>query len=372
MKKQLIFIVFVFSFLPKGLFAQCTEDCVWPGDANANGIANHLDFLAIGYSFGETGPTRANQSVAWEPLEADNWAETLPFTGANFKHSDTNGNGEISWLDVEAITNNFHMTNPNFLGLWGNNLVGDDLQAVASEDIVTPGTTFEIDLQLGDENNQIENIYGIGFTLSLNSEYIESVEINIDDSWLLASSPGLTGGSFLKYPPNENELFIAISRFDGQPISGFGSIGKLEIVIVDVIDALIIDPTDSVTLELQLKDVLAINDLEEDMLITINQDSVIIKHPSQITSSTEKPISPAFNVFPNPVKKNLTIQFERFSPHFLKLTNAQGQVVIQEKLSLNVMQNSIIKLPLDHLLAGVYYLECVSNEQTLVRKVVVH
>ncbi|MGK0364459.1 MAG: hypothetical protein ACI85O_001516, partial [Saprospiraceae bacterium] len=78
MKKQLIFIVFVFSFLPKGLFAQCTEDCVWPGDANANGIANHLDFLAIGYSFGETGPTRANQSVAWEPLEADNWAETLP------------------------------------------------------------------------------------------------------------------------------------------------------------------------------------------------------------------------------------------------------------------------------------------------------
>ncbi|MBK9452263.1 MAG: PKD domain-containing protein [Bacteroidetes bacterium] len=38
-------------------------DCVWPGDANHDGIADNQDLLAIGYGFGFNGPTSRSKSI---------------------------------------------------------------------------------------------------------------------------------------------------------------------------------------------------------------------------------------------------------------------------------------------------------------------
>ncbi|MGZ5282485.1 MAG: hypothetical protein ACXWEY_09440 [Bacteroidia bacterium] len=44
------------------------NDCVWPGDANRDGIVNHLDVLEIGVGFGANGLARTDTSTNWKVI----------------------------------------------------------------------------------------------------------------------------------------------------------------------------------------------------------------------------------------------------------------------------------------------------------------
>ena len=100
-------------------FGQCTEDCVWPGDLNANGIVNALDALAFGFALDSMGPARSNMSTDWQALEADDWIQNLPELGTNFKHIDANGNGIVEENDQFIISVNYDLTNDNFVKFLG-------------------------------------------------------------------------------------------------------------------------------------------------------------------------------------------------------------------------------------------------------------
>ena len=98
MIKKVILFISIIALAHFKLNAQCTENCVWPGDANVNGIANHLDLLTLGLTWDATGPARDNPSVDWVAQDATDWADNLPVSGANFKHSDSNGDGQVPQL----------------------------------------------------------------------------------------------------------------------------------------------------------------------------------------------------------------------------------------------------------------------------------
>ncbi|MEO0474331.1 MAG: hypothetical protein AAF206_32280, partial [Bacteroidota bacterium] len=45
------------------IYVEVGDACVWPGDADNDGIANNFDLLALGLSYGFTGPVRDNASL---------------------------------------------------------------------------------------------------------------------------------------------------------------------------------------------------------------------------------------------------------------------------------------------------------------------
>ena len=54
-------------------------DCVWPGDFNHNGIADHFDILYWGVMKDNLGEKR-NGRINWDGHSADPWSFTFPMT----------------------------------------------------------------------------------------------------------------------------------------------------------------------------------------------------------------------------------------------------------------------------------------------------
>ncbi|MFK8007169.1 MAG: T9SS type A sorting domain-containing protein [Saprospiraceae bacterium] len=367
--KQLILFLLATLFSFQLLQAQCMDDCVWPGDMNANGIANNLDFLSLGFSYQSTGPARVNQSTIWEALEADNWVGTLPILGANYKHSDADGNGVVDEMDRFPISINYNQTNNNFTDLLGNNLVGDDLFAVLVDSITSPGGSLFFDVHLGDVDNPINDMYGIGFQIKMDTQYVENVLVDYTDSWLGLPDDIL---AYDKFSDEIDHEAIAITRFDGNSVSGFGKIARVEIVITDVILGLQTDTTACLPFQIEFQNVYGINNNEEDQMITSKGDSMTLKHPSQLTTNTQEVLSkenPQFHIFPNPTSSEINVKTKNGDFSKLVLYNRLGMILFQKQF-LTPQKSASLNLSAFNFPKGIYFLEIRNKEFTIVEKVI--
>ena len=365
--KQLTLIFLALLCQIQLLQAQCTEDCVWPGDLNANGIANHIDILALGLAYGETGPARTDMSTMWDGLNADDWANSLPILGANFKHCDADGDGEITELDRLPISINFNLTNDNFSGLLGNNLVGDDLFIVPQNTVASPGGSLIFDIHLGTADAPIENLHGIGFQVDIETEYIADVLFDFSDSWIGVDEEILGYG---KYSDDNEFVGTAITRIDGMEASGFGKIMQLEIVITDVILGLEADSTACLPFPIHFRNVLAIDQEEGDLMVTTNGDSLTLKHPSQLTNTKQIEAKTLdFKAFPNPAHDILQIATFGKIVESITLFNQLGQPVFQKKLSHFDKNNGQFNIPVAALPRGIYFLEIQNKDGKGHRKI---
>ncbi|MEM1217095.1 MAG: T9SS type A sorting domain-containing protein, partial [Bacteroidota bacterium] len=290
------------------VFAQCTEDCVWPGDLDANGVATTIDFLTLGYAFGATGSARTDATGDWTAQTAADWVGTFPLTGVNYKHADANGDGEVTVEDRIPIVFNYFQTNDNFTGFKGNNFVGDDLFLVPLDSVATPGGTLRFAVHLGRETAPIADVYGIGFRVEMEDEMVELVSVNAVDNWLGVADEVLW---FDKYSDDQSHLGFALTRLDGQQQSGFGQIAEISIVVTDVILGLEQDSTACIPFPLRFSYVLGTNFAGEDLLITSRSDSLELKHPSQLTTVTETDVTRAsIQLQPNPASGQVQFRFQ--------------------------------------------------------------
>lgn len=85
------------------------NDCVYPGDANYDGICNHYDVLAVAQAFDMQGNARDIQSIQWDSWFSSDW-NLFANNGTNFKHADTDGNGVVDRNDLQAIALNYGLT----------------------------------------------------------------------------------------------------------------------------------------------------------------------------------------------------------------------------------------------------------------------
>ena len=366
--KQLIVLFFTILGALPILHAQCTEDCVWPGDLNANGIANNLDILALGFAINETGPPRSPANNDWEAMEVDNWTGNLPFLGANFKHCDANGDGLISTDDQFPISINYNKTNPNFTGLLGNNLVGDDLFLVPQNNTTSPGGSYFIDVHLGRSGQTIDGIYGIGFQVLFDTQYVAEVKFDFSESWLGMDEEIFAYG---KYSDQSEHAGTAITRLDGTPVSGFGKIAQMEIVITDVVLGLVNDTTACLPFSLQFENVLGINEFEEDLMIRAKGDSLKLKHPSQIvsTQNIENQAS-NFSIYPNPVQDILHLKTDQQKIQQLVLYNQLGQNVYQKHISQKETKQQHFQITTTQLPRGIYFLSIETEASKHLEKLV--
>ena len=145
----------------------CSLGCVWPGDANNDGVANNFDILAIGLGFGNSGTMRFNATNDWYPQPSADWAQdistfttndeglTFDSITVNSKYADCNGNGVVEGTDVEVINQNYGLTHAK----------NSEKQAAADAPAITfalpeqiPANTWiTVDVLLGSEEQPAED-----------------------------------------------------------------------------------------------------------------------------------------------------------------------------------------------------------------------
>ena len=212
------------------------DEEVWPGDANSDNLAHHVDLLSVGLAFGSDGPARNDQVNEWDGLNAPNW-DAFFANGVNYKHADCDGNGVVDEADLEAIAQNYGLThgpNQDPFQNPGTNLDPPIMVEFPDPNNVPANTPFEVPVVLGTEEMPVNDIYGLAFTVNFDPELIDpnSIEVVYPTSWF--GEPGINVIRIHRIFPNEGKIEIALSRNDQNNVSGYGAIVHIVGIIDDI------------------------------------------------------------------------------------------------------------------------------------------
>ena len=192
----------------------CDEDCVWSGDLNADGIANHEDIIALGFGFESSGSLRSGP-YNWAPQSGDSWGDTQVF-GPDLKHLDANGDGTSSLDDREYIIRHYNFTQPGYEAVV-EYPEGDELEFVraGSDPALTelmPGESMFARARLA---IPITDLRAIAFTLEYDPAFFSAfnpIGGNGDFSILDNSIPGLVDIGAYEIDP-DNSIGGIIQQF---------------------------------------------------------------------------------------------------------------------------------------------------------------
>jgi hypothetical protein len=333
--------------------AGCAASCVWPGDADGNGIADNNDLLPIGLAYGTTGNIRLQQDIDWYPHVSQDWADTLS-SGVNFKHSDCNGNGVINSNDTLAIIQNFgqiHLKN-NTRKQWRANETA--LYVDLTPDTTYAGDTMFANLTLGDVNIPATNVYGLAFTLNYNPIVVDSLQtkITFGNSWLGTATDKI---SIAKDLSQSGQLKCALTRIDHTTRSGFGQIGQVSFIITtDNINGK--DLIDYFAMEVWISDLVMIDSAGTIIPANEGADSTQVEFEP---SSVRKTLSiGTLTIQPNPANNEvyLSVSYNLIGAE-IKLFDIEGRMIHTK-----IIRDTTEKLNTSAFANGIYLVQ-VKNEQ---------
>ncbi|MCB0805958.1 MAG: hypothetical protein KDC05_09190, partial [Bacteroidales bacterium] len=203
-------------------------DYVWPGDVNYDGEVNMDDLMLLGVTAGTSGPQRVDTSIGWYPHYVTDWADTV-VTGVNFKHADTDGNGLVEINDTLAISLNYgKLQSGSFKSL--SSFSGPSLFVIPDEVEYDGDDQLTIPVYLGTENEPVQNIYGLRFSIHFDPEIFNTSTSGLDFSgnWI-GSSEDVWNLS--KTFDSQGRIDFGITRVDHNQTSGFGFLGSLHLRI---------------------------------------------------------------------------------------------------------------------------------------------
>lgn len=332
------------------------SECVWPGDANHDGIANNFDLFALGIAFGDTGSARTNTTIDWEPQVVNDWKDSLA-NGTNFKHIDCNGNAVINALDADIILNNYNKSHQKTSETFAFNSANPDLFFELNTDTAFIGDTVIATIMLGTTVQPASNIYGVAFSIAYNPLQVDSsISVSFTSSWLGTSGTDMINLS--KKINDEGKLDIALCRSNNIPRTGDGILLKTTFVMVDNISGGVFT--------LDFKDVKLIDTAEA--LITVNpkSDSLVvinsIKHIDKLASS--------IHLYPNPASNRFIINSTVEKIRGIKIFNILGEKVYENNISnLASSESKKIEIDLTAIPAG-NYLICIETSAGTVNKII--
>jgi hypothetical protein len=346
------------------------EECVWPGDADNNQAVNHHDLLYIGLAYGASGPIRANASLNWTGQDAGGWTANSAVRQINFKNIDTNGDGQINAADTLALVQNWGKVintaqdNPFDAPLKSSN-PGQSPSIILQTDTLYPGDAVHMPLLLGSQSTPLENIYGLAFSISYDPNVVK-------DNIRFTPSPSWFGneGNYLcvqKNFPRQGRLDVAITRTDGVPVSGWGEIGDVFIIIEDNIFGQPDPLQDSIKNSKLFFSAISSSDFQESPkdLGAAPVDLVIKKSGSV---HTQEPLEHSIILAPNPAQDFLSIRSTTSGIRALSLLQANGG--LQETWYRGEPVAEVTQT-LSHLPAGVYFVKIQTENGVVLRKVVI-
>ncbi|MBL4716624.1 MAG: VCBS repeat-containing protein [Bacteroidia bacterium] len=337
----------------------CDDLCVWPGDANADGIANVWDLLPISVAFGDTGAARVNASIDWKGQFADDWTNTLLEWNINNKYVDCNGDGEIEITDVSAVVQNYGLIHSKSSSSDSYSALNPDMYfEIRSGDIV-PGSLVEVGIMVGRDTVEALRLFSYAFCINYDPQYIDSgsVNINFSNSFIFRDTNSFTlvqdfytNGRVEAGLGNKNQINSA----------GSGEIGTMTFFVTDNVNGIM----DSIRwLPIEFCNVQLIDSVGQELTVNTFKDSVVI----EVVGIGDQTLpSSKIKIYPNPATHNLNVAFGNLQVEEIRLINAIGQVVYSEKISKPTIHNfDIVEFN-----NGIYFLELLS-QQGIVRKAVI-
>lgn len=212
-------------------FSAIAQITVWPGDANNDGIVNHLDILNIGRGFGRQGNPRDSVNTTWQQEQVQQWNDTLP-NAQNLGYADCSGNGFVNIEDVLVIESNYDSMNVNFTGIVYLQGGPNDpaLTVIANGGAFLQGEQGFVTIYLDEQAT--DSVYSVAFTF----EYDTTI---IDETTVFAQPHPQYGGggrppvSVQKNFENPRYLEFGISRTNGRNHGGSIAVCNIHFLIED-------------------------------------------------------------------------------------------------------------------------------------------
>ena len=308
--------------------AGCSDQCVWPGDANYDGIVNNNDLLSIGIGYDSTGPARTNPSINFIPQYCTQWADTL-IGGINYKHVDCNGNGIINADDTMAIVLNYSLTHVR--GGGGNSWKADapGLYLTSSTDTIGDNQVLINTLSLGNTTLPANDAYAVAFTYNFDPLVVDTASVHLDfinNSWLF--NPG-NHINITKNFLRNGQIQAAITRTNHLGLTGNGAIATVSMKIT----------TGNIngknlqyyTMHNFISDLTVIDSVGNTMAVNAGYDSVVIGfNPTSVFQV--KNTNSRIQIYPNPVSEQLNILSAQSDIEEITIFDLAGQQVIHQSM----------------------------------------
>lgn len=304
-----------------GVPSYCLANCVFPGDANNNGVANDFDILEMAYQQGTVTPARAQQGRRWFPH--------APAVVGPAAYLDSDGNGTVNIQDLWTNTLNFGKIQGRQGPREGDNTLGNDLRLVRSthqpfwstDSIVSPGDTIGFDLVLGDGSNPF-TITGITCRIRYDSEIFtlnRYFGLGGFSNFLMGSQ----GFDYWRWSLEEGRVHFVQTRLDGTNATGSGIFTNLEFRVSP--QAALPQPV--MTTQFCIEDFKAI--MGDGTVVPISAQCINVSYGSPSIAVQPIANAPAVGLYPNPAQTHTWVDLGNASAEQLVLHNALGQPVRQ-------------------------------------------
>ena len=340
--------------------------CVWPGDANEDGVVDKRDVLNIGFAYGKTGPSRANASSSWTAQHADNWKGSFKHGNLNYKYNDCNGDGKIDSNDLAAIHANWSNVHKKTMDTIAGVSGIPQLYMVTSSDTVSPGEMLTFHIFLGTLTDQVSDVYGVAFSYQFSPGTVQpgsmQLDVNQSNCWLYGTDGPGAIIPFLQ-PDYDNEIAnVVITRTASPGISGYGQIGDLDVFIPDNVGGKksLFGPK-----RFNFSDEEVIDDNESDIALGTSGKTVFLVN-STLGIKAAILMNDNIDIYPNPVAGNvLNINMRNLKAESMTITDLLGNTVYNSVQPLS----GTVQVQLPQLNQGIYVVRISTENGNIVRKI---
>lgn len=351
--------VFINIIEPASSESLCATDCVWPGDANGDGIVNVLDIFPIGHNMGAYGTARRDKNSEWYGHGSENWGiDTYKSNGVDLKYTDTNGDGVISADDVKAIARHYSKTS-TIVPTKSIQEGAIEVQLLSSVSSARPGDLIEMIVSMGNAENPAYDAKGLSFAIGYDAQLIQEESVKADFgffNWLSRYDAYLP----FDFPVERGKLEAGLVRSKGKGASGHGEVGKIKaIVISDNVAGF--RAGDKPTLKFSLKDA---------YMMTPNGHAIKLKTKDlEIPLVIGKKSDPLKNddlvMYPNPANDMVNFYINGVNKiDYVRIMDAAGREVSFLK---NVDAKSA-SVQLDASMRGFYIAEIMTEKGRIIKK----
>lgn len=326
-------------------------DCVFPGDANHDGVANNTDLINLGVAFGSSDAVRPLATQTWYGQPAPNWAASFPST-INYKHADSDGNGVVNDDDTLAVTNNYGLTHNKTSGGGG----GVPLRLIPQQNIFLWGDTLRFDVELGDFGSQAVDAYGLAFSTQINPSSIlpGSFQVSYPASFLGTKGVDMITLWSGDVQPGLHDL--ALARTNQANVSGYGRIATLEMIP----DSSLFAGQDTGYFQISLLAPYLVNVGLQDLNISSFDTTIAILNP---TLSLNNSSNLFLEIQPNPADQSSRLSFLAPAGESLRLQvlDLRGKILREETANATGVRQ-YWEIPTQELSEGLYLIKVVSKE----------
>ncbi|MFT4758542.1 MAG: hypothetical protein ACI9XO_000899 [Paraglaciecola sp.] len=341
-------------------------DCVYPGDADGNGVANVYDLLNISLGYGTSGPARNDSGFDWDAAYSPNWNEQT-INGIDYKHLDCNGDGYINELDLEGIEINYTPAD-NIISV--TEAGAPEIWLEFTQDTIyldedSPSFfTIEAKLMVANPINPIDNLKGFSLVMNYPEDLVQegSPEFDYHDNSFFGNTNEIIWMPYDR--PAEGKFDVGFAKKWGSA-SGAGEIGTLQIIIVsDIIGG----RTETYTpIKISLEGITAIgeNGAIKALEIPVVAEMTVV-NTFNTTATNEQFISDKVSIYPNPATDALTIDLGDLTGERVEVYNTVGQ-----RLMLQEIQGQKVTLAIQDLEKGVHLVKVWTDRGVAVKKVLI-